>query len=212
MTMSKALMLRTLAAAARGRSALVKSPAARFIVEARGTTAVEFALIAPILIATILFLMSIGYMLVMSQTLDYATQKASRTIRTGQSSGVTQTNFRTGTLCPLLPSMFNCNDVIVNIQSVSTTDANYPNEYYSFVNAAQSGLVIPQLDNTKTNYYAANAQCVVYVQVLYPVNIFMSFLSSSTIATTYNGRKVYLIMATSTFLTEPFSGSTTTTC
>lgn len=75
-----------------------------FIAETRGVTAVEFALVAPLLLATILFIMSIGYMLFMSESLDYATQKAARLIKTGQvqAAGLTQAQFVAQDICPLL--------------------------------------------------------------------------------------------------------------
>ena len=174
----------------------------------------EFGLIAPLLLVTILFLMSIGYIFFMNLSLDYATQKAARQIRTGvvqgatTSIGLTQTQFRTQVVCPLLPSMFDCNNVIVNVQAVPY-GANHPNEYYAYVNASQSALIAPALDNTKTSYCPGNGSTsnvpyYVFVQVFYPVNLFISALSSLAVATTYQGQKTYLIMATATFLNEPF--------
>ncbi|WP_210253197.1 TadE/TadG family type IV pilus assembly protein [Beijerinckia sp. L45] len=177
-----------------------------FLIEARGTTAVEFALVAPLLLLTIFFILSVGYMMFMAQALDYATQKSARQIMTGQvqSSSLNQTQFRTQVVCPLLPSMFNCNNVIVNVQAVAVVDGSYPNEYYAFLNASQTGLSIPPLANAQTNYCPGQQQGYVYLQVLYPVSIFLSFLSASSVATTYLGQKVYLIMSTATFLNEPF--------
>lgn len=177
-----------------------------FLAATRGATAVEFALVSPLLFLTIFFIMSVGYMMFMGQALDYATQKSSRQLMTGQvqAQSLTQTQFRTQIVCPLLPSMFNCDNVIVNVQAVPTADGNYPNEYNAFLNSSQTGLAIPQLANTQTNYCPGQQQGYVYLQVLYPVNIFLSFLSSSSIATTYLGKKVYLIMSTATFLNEPF--------
>ena len=177
-----------------------------FLTATRGATAVEFALVSPLLFLTIFFIISVGYMLFMGQALDYATQKSARQIMTGQVQGqsLTQTQFRTQVVCPLLPSMFNCDNVIVNVQAVPTTDGNYPNEYNAFLNATQSGLAIPPLANSQTNYCPGQQQGYVYLQVLYPINIFLSFLSSSSVATTYLGKKAYLIMSTATFLNEPF--------
>lgn len=171
-----------------------------------GATAVEFAFVAPAVLLTLLFLLSVGYMLFMAQTLDFATQKSARQLRTGavQAASLTQTQFRTKTICPLLPTMFNCDNVIVNLQAVPY-GTNHPYEYYAFVNSDQSGLIVPTLSNASTSYCPGQAGGYVYLQVLYPVNFFLSLLSSSAIATTYGGKKVYLIMSTATVLNEPFT-------
>ena len=178
----------------------------RLPLDCRGATAVEFALLSPFVILTIFFMISIGYMLLMNQCLDFATQKAARQLRTGaiQTAGLTQSNFQKTVVCPLLPPLFNCADVIVNIQAVPI-DATYPNEYYVFVNAARTGLIIPPLSNNQTSYCPGQAQKYVYIQILYPVSFFISLLSSSSIATMYNGQPKYLIMATATMLNEPFN-------
>ena len=185
----------------------------RFRRATAGSTAIEFAFIAPLLLVTILFLMSVGYILFMMESLDYATQKAARQVRTGYVQGattnvaLTQTQFRTQVICPLLPSMFNCSNVIVNLQAVPYSYYN-PNQYYNYVNSKQSGLILPTLDNTQTSYCPGNPKGYVYLQVLYPVNLFLSMMSSATYATTYQGQQVYLIMATATFLNEPFVAPT----
>jgi Flp pilus assembly protein TadG len=183
----------------------------KFSKQTNGASAVEFALVFPILIATILFLMSIGYVLFMGQALDYATQKAARQIKTGQvqTAGLTQTQFQTNVVCPLLPSLFSCSNVIVNLQTIGTinsvpNDSNYPNEYLQFVNSSSTGLNLPPL-STQTAYNPGQGQCYVYLQIVYPVPLWLAALSSSTAATTLNGQKVYLIMATATFLNEPFT-------
>ncbi|MDR3461643.1 MAG: pilus assembly protein [Beijerinckiaceae bacterium] len=197
----------------RGARAGALARAEAFIRETRGATAVEFALIAPMLLVTIIFIMSIGYMIFMNQALDYATQKAARQIRTGQvqtDAITTQSAFATQIVCPLLPSFFTCSNVIVNSQNLGTlasitNDGVYPYEYNQFINTPQTGLTVPGLSNASTTFCTGNGSSFIFLQILYPVPFFLSFLSSSTIATTYNGTQVYLIMSTATFLNEPFS-------
>jgi Flp pilus assembly pilin Flp len=189
----------------------MRAAVAQFCRQTRGATAVEFALVSPMLLLTVLFILSVGYMLFMAQALDYATQKAARQVMTGQAQGsvsgttpLSQDQYRTTVVCPLLPSLFNCDNVIVNMQAVPNPGSNHPYEYYSFLNTAQTGLAIPTLSNASTSYCPGQQQGYVYLQILYPVNFFLSFLSTSTVATTYLGQKVYLIMSTATFLNEPF--------
>ena len=158
--------------------ARLSSRCARFGRATSGATAIEFAFVAPPLLLTILFLLSIGYVLILNQALDYATQKAARLVRTGYVQGattniaLTQTQFRTQVVCPLLPSMFNCNNVIVNLQAVPYTYVTTVNQYYTYVNSNSSGLIMPALDNTQTSYCPGNPKGYVYLQILYPVNFF----------------------------------------
>lgn len=186
-----------------------------FVRETSGATAVEFAMIAPFLFLTILFIISIGYMQFMAQALDYAAQKAAREIRTGNvqtASVTTQAGFTSQFVCPLLPSFFNCSNVIVQSQNLGslssvTSNGSYPNVYAQFLNTNYSGLTIPTLSNGGTTFCTGSGSDFVYLQVIYPVPFFLSFLSSSTLATTYNGQPAYVIMSTATFLNEPFSAS-----
>jgi Flp pilus assembly protein TadG len=184
--------------------------------DARGATAVEFAFVAPFLFLTILFILSIGYMIFMNQTLDYATQKAARQIRTGQAQSAAITSsaaFAARAVCPFLPTMFNCNNVIVYTHdwpSNVSSSGSYPyNVYTPFIDGSNTGLVVPPLSTNNTFCPGGGSQYV-FLEILYPVPFFMSFLSSSTIATTYNGQKYYMITSTAVFLNEPFS--TTAAC
>ncbi|WP_158809144.1 TadE/TadG family type IV pilus assembly protein [Beijerinckia sp. L45] len=179
-----------------------------------GATAVEFGLIALPFLATIVFLISIGYMVYVKQGLDFATQKAARQIRIGavQQAQLTQTQFVTQLICPALPMTVNCNNLIVNVSNVPYTAGNANNyqSYMTFVNAQQTNLIIPALTNTGATYcpgQGGKTPSYVYLQVLYPVPRFMSLFASSA-TTVYNGQKVFLVMATATFLNEPFVAPT----
>jgi Flp pilus assembly protein TadG len=168
---------------------------------------IEFAFIAPVVIFVALFLMSIGYIMVMQQTLDFATQKAARMIATGQvqAASVTQASFITSDICSNLPSMFTCANVLVNIQPVPINDGNYPNEYQGFLNSNGTGLAVPTtLANSALSYCPGNAGGYVYLQVLYPVTVPGYLFSNILNNATYNSAGVRLISATATFLNEPF--------
>ncbi len=179
----------------------------RFFKSRRAAVALEFAFIAPFLFVLIFFIIWTGYAFVMGQALSSATQKASRQIATGsvQAAQMTKDQFRTNVVCAQLPVMFTCSNVIVNVQTVPTNDSSYPNEYYSFVNSTQTGLVTPALDNSTTSFCPGNAQSYVYVQILYPVSIFLPFVTRLAGLTTFQGQSTLLISSTATFLNEPFS-------
>jgi hypothetical protein len=132
--------------------------------------------------------------------------EASRQIATGQvqAAQLTQAQFISNVVCPALPGMFNCANIIVNVQPVSTTDASFPNEYYGFLNGAQTGLTVPTLSNTQTTFCPGNAEGYVYVQIIYPIPTFLSTIMNMASTNTFAGANVSILMATATFLNEPF--------
>jgi Flp pilus assembly protein TadG len=180
-----------------------------FVRDRSGATAVEFGLVSLPFLLTILFLLSVGYMVYVKQGLDFATQKAARQIRIGavQQAQLTQSQFVAQQICPYMPMTVNCSNVIVNVNNVPYTAgaANYQS-YMNFVNAQQTNVIIPALTNTGAAYcpgQGGKSPSYVYLQVLYPVSGFFSLFATSA-TTVYNGQKVFLVMATATFLNEPF--------
>ena len=91
----------------------------RYLHERRGAAAVEFALVAGLLILTILFVMTVATILFITQSIDYATTRASRQIMTGaaQAKSMDQAGFQTA-LCGYLPSMVKCGNVVINLYVV----------------------------------------------------------------------------------------------
>ena len=103
---------------------------ARFCLSRGGTTAVEFAFIAPPFLALIIAIFQMTMFLFAQQALQTAAVSAGRLILTGQvqKAGLTQGQFKTNDVCPLLAAMFTCSNVYVNVQtyadfcSASTSD------------------------------------------------------------------------------------------
>jgi Flp pilus assembly protein TadG len=94
---------------------------ARFCLSRGGTTAVEFALIAPPFLALLIAILQLASYLFAQQALQTAVVAAGRLILTGQvqNAGLTQSQFRTNDVCPLLPTMFTCSNLYVNVQTYS---------------------------------------------------------------------------------------------
>jgi Flp pilus assembly protein TadG len=84
-----------------------------------GATAVEFALIAPPFLALIVAIFQMTLYLFAQQALQTAAVSAGRLILTGQvqNAALTQSQFKTNDVCPLLAAMFTCSNVYVNVQS-----------------------------------------------------------------------------------------------
>lgn len=171
----------------------------------RGATAIEFAMVSPLLILTILFVMYVGMIEYLNQALDNATMRAARQIMTGyvQKNSVSQTNFRTQVLCPYLPKALSCNNVIIRIQTVS--QGSKPNGYYNFVNSDATALNMPVLNVDSNPYSPGVQQAYVYMQVVYPLTSIPSFLTSLLGQNTnYNGKQSYLLESTAVFKNEQY--------
>jgi Flp pilus assembly protein TadG len=106
----------------------------RFCSARRGTTAVEFALIAPAFIAMIIAIFQVTTFLFAQQVLQNAAVAAGRLIMTGQvqNGSVTQSQFATD-VCPSVQALFTCANLMVNVQS------------YADFSAASSGTGEPTL-------------------------------------------------------------------
>jgi Flp pilus assembly protein TadG len=93
----------------------------RFTRTTGGATAVEFAIIAPPFLATLLAIFEVTIFLFAQQVLQNAAVESGRLFMTGQAqnSSTTQSQFQTA-VCPMVSALFNCNSLMVNVQTYST--------------------------------------------------------------------------------------------
>lgn len=167
----------------------------RFYRAQHGTSAAEFALIAPLLLATVIAAFETSIFLFAQQALQNAAVAAGRLFLTGQgqNSGITQTQL-TNTICPLIQPLFNCSSLIVNVQS-----------YASFSSASASA---PQLtfnaQGQVTNSWSFDLGTpgqVMVVQLIYQWPVVGGPLGFS-LANLGNGTAE--IMGVSSFRVEPY--------
>jgi len=92
----------------------------RFRSAQRGATAVEFAIIAPAFLASLMAVFEITLFLFAQQTLQTAAVSAGRLIMTGQvqNAGTTQSQFAAD-VCPMVQALFTCSKLMINVQSYS---------------------------------------------------------------------------------------------
>jgi len=92
----------------------------RFCFARHGTTAVEFALIAPIFLGLLIAVLETTLFLFAQADLQTAAAQAGRLFMTGsaQNSGTTQSQFESA-ICPTIQALFNCNNLMVNVQNYS---------------------------------------------------------------------------------------------
>ena len=96
----------------------------RFAVARKGATAVEFALIAPAFLATLIAIFETTLFLFAQANLQQAAVTAGRLFMTGQgqNNGTTQSQFTTA-ICPMIQAMFSCNKLMVNVQAYASFGA-----------------------------------------------------------------------------------------
>ena len=187
------------------RAGMRSGPFGRLARDRRGAAAVEFALVGSALVMTIVFLTMVGLFLYINQALDRATDLAARQIMIGtvQKANLSQAAFRTTVVCPALPAPINCDDVIVNVQTLAK--AAQPGGYYTLVNANQTGLVVPALSNATAQFNPGTQGAYVYLQVVYPLTILPAFMTSMLGANySYKGAPAYLTVATAAFRNEQY--------
>jgi Flp pilus assembly protein TadG len=116
-------MLRNLAKLFRCR----RRDISRFRAAQQGATAVEFALIAPAFLGTLIAVFEVTIYLFAQQTLQTAAVETGRLIMTGQAqnSNLTQAQFAND-VCPLIQALFNCNNLMINVQNYATFSAANP--------------------------------------------------------------------------------------
>ena len=173
----------------------------RFFTNQAGAAAVEFALVSFMVIMTIVFVMFVGLAMYMNLELDNATNRAARQVMIGtiQTQNVSQSDFRTKYVCPYLPTVMACADVVVSLQSVTKGAA--PNGYYAFVNSTTTGLKAPGA----TPAFSAGGQgSFEYLQVTYPFTLLPSFMATLLSNGTYKGSPAFFMTSTAAFKNEQY--------
>jgi Flp pilus assembly protein TadG len=157
----------------------------------RGATAVEFALIALPLITLIFASLQVAVIFFFDQALQTATQKAARQLLTGsvQDAGLSQKQFE-NIVCGNLPTQFNCNNLMVDVESSS-----------SFAAANTAPLVPANNPNNNWSYSPGNAGDIVIMRVMYDWPVLGGPLAVGLANQPDGG---HLMVATAVFKNEPF--------
>jgi Flp pilus assembly protein TadG len=180
----------------------------KFLRERKALAAVEFALIGVPFFLMILEIFQGALFVYDSASLDNATHAAARQILTGsvQNGNLTASQFRTNLLCPLLPTVIPCSNVIVNLQAFS--GSSYPGGYDNYVNGTQTAIIMPPLDNSKTSFCPGNSGQYIYLQVIYAMPL-LGTVWLPAVNTTFQGQPVALVSAAAAFKNEPYQSTYT---
>jgi Flp pilus assembly protein TadG len=177
----------------------------RFARDRAGVSAIEFAMVAPVLILLIVETLQAGFYFYTSASLNHATQYAARQVLVGavEQQGLTAAQFRNQILCPQLPATMSCGNVITNI--VNVPEGTSPNGFYAFVNADQTGVTPPNMNNNQTSFCPGSTGSYIYIQVYYAMPL-ISPIWLAAGSTSWNGSSVHFVSSYAAFKNEPFSG------
>lgn len=89
--------------------------AGRFLRCERGTPAIEFLAVAPIIIALLLAALQVALIFLAKAYLETAAEAAARFIMTNQANSMTQAQFNTQ-VCNEIGALFNCANLIVEVE------------------------------------------------------------------------------------------------
>lgn len=188
-----------------GRGGRISSLCRRALIDIDGAVAVEFALVAVPFLLTLLGIIQTGYAFFLTSALDSAASASARAVTTGaiSTAGFTAAQFRDQVVCPKLPSAFICSNVFVTLSVVQ--EGQSPTGYYAYVNSAKNGLIQPPLDASGRFCPGTGSQYVV-LQIQYPTSYLVGLLASAA-PVMFNGAPAYILMASTTFRSEPYNGA-----
>jgi Flp pilus assembly protein TadG len=162
----------------------------------RGASAVEFAMVALPFILLVFVALQTALIFFFDQALQTATQQSARMVMTGQTASLDQNGYH-AVVCAHLPSMFNCNNLWVDVQSAGT---------FSALNTTP---IVPTYDSKTgkvTNTWQFNQGAPTDVVILRVMYDWPVVGGSWGYADQANG--THLMMATAVFKNEPYdSGS-----
>ena len=104
------------------RPALAKTIGRRFRRDERGSTAVEFAMIAAPFFAIFFAILETGLVFFAGQSMESGVERAARLIRTGQAAGFTEAGFKSE-VCKRIPVVFDCaGGMILDVRTYDAFD------------------------------------------------------------------------------------------
>jgi len=171
---------------------LRRAPLADFLVNRRGATAVEFALLATPSTALLIAILQTGLVFFAQQVLQTATTESARLIMTGQvqSQNLSAAQFQQN-VCANASALFSCSGIYVNVQTFGSFSG------VTQMSPVQNG----QFISNTMNYSAGGPGDVVLLQVFYQWPVTLGPLGFDLSNLTGNGR---LLVGTAVFRNEPY--------
>lgn len=174
----------------------------KFLRNARGVTAVEFAMVAPVFFMALGAVIEVGIMLFTEYVLQASVQEAARKIRTGQAqtAGMSAADFKTE-ICHLASAVMDCSaSVNVYVKSAATFSA-LKTAVPSYLNVGNAYGGSP----SATSYDCGGPSKPVAIIATYDWNIVMPFMSPFG---NVDGNSKRRIAGFAMFQNEPFPAGT----
>ena len=167
----------------------------RLVASESGASAVEFAFVAAPFLALLVGLFQTGVIFLAGRELDEATYQASRSILTGQAQNASMSEAQfTNLVCQNIYALFNCNNLMVNVQTFTSFSAvSTTTPTLSFNNQGQ-------VTNSWT-FSPGGPSDLVVVQVMYQWPIVLGPLGFN-LSNLSNGNR--LLISTAVFRNEPY--------
>lgn len=162
----------------------------RYLCCDRASTAIEFAFVAPILIAIMLATIQVSVIYIAQSSLATVSEAGMRTVLTNQAKNMTKAQFKTS-ICAQITALFSCSNLIVDVEQVPANN-NLVSAMPQF--DASGNLINP------TNFVIAPAPAKMMLIVMYqwPVISGMLGLNFGNL-----GNGTYLMVSTQVFQVEP---------
>jgi Flp pilus assembly protein TadG len=171
----------------------------------RGTTAVEFAILAVPFWLFVLFIFELGLDFYVQLALDYAVQQGARRLQTGAvSAAASVAAFKTDCFCPPVAAFLNCNQITVTAYALGT------NDYY--LNAQGGGGFVPTTGgalNTSSWTFSPGAPSgAMFLQAVYTsVSVVGQLLPG--LSMTSGSNQVHVTTSSAGFVNESYPTLTT---
>ncbi len=176
---------------------LHRSIVRRLAADQRGAALLEFAFVAPVLIAMILAITDTSLQFFAQQSIDSVTEKSSRLLLTGtaQTSQWTASQFK-NQVCQRLPGFMQCSKVVVEVRKAAT---------FQTLDTSPSTVTVDAQGNPQGNggYNGGNPGDVVLLRVMYMWPVTFGPLGYGTSANVQGGAR--LMVSSSVIKTEPYS-------
>ena len=173
----------------------------RFLRGESGNTAVEFAIVAPLFIGLMMSIFEVGWFYFVNATVDAATSKASRFVRTGQAfHQATDKDSFFNTVCDVLDTFGSCDETLtVDVEILPDFGALVGNPQATCRDAPQS-----EIDQIPYNPGAENDIVRVRVCFLYKTlnPMIGTYTTSFSVSETNSDKR--RIVSTFIFRNEPF--------
>jgi len=168
----------------------------RFSGAQQGTTAIEFALIAPVFIALLVAIFETTLFLFAQANLQYAAMETGRLFMTGQAQNgnMTQSQLQS-TVCPMVQQIFNCSNLVIVVQSYASLGC---------ISTAAPQLYNAQGQLNTGTFSPGGPGDLMIVQIAYPWSLVTGPLGF-TLANQSNGTSE--IMGVTAFRVEPYGSS-----